>query len=92
MNLRVEMMDSETGKKKKPQYAAGSYVYLAVTEVGQVPGHENDYRKLDFSSNCRHVIEFPVEQQAKQAHIYGRYSNSHGKEGPKGRVKTIIIG
>ena len=31
--IEVEMMDSETGKKKKPQYAAGSYVYLAVTPI-----------------------------------------------------------
>ncbi|MDR2138048.1 MAG: hypothetical protein LBP50_00620 [Tannerella sp.] len=88
----IKVLDSETGKKKKPQYAAGSYVYLAVTEVGGEPKHESEYRKLDFSSNCRHVIEFPLEQLAKQAHLYARYSNVHGREGPESIAETVIIG
>jgi hypothetical protein len=89
--LEVEALNSETGKKKKPQYATGSYIYLAVTEVGVEPRNENEYRKLDFSSTCRHVVEFPIEQLAKQANIYARYANSHGKEGPRGPVETVII-
>lgn len=89
--LEVEALDSETGKKKKSQYATGSYIYVAVTEVGQEPQHEDQYRKLDFSSTCHHVVEFPIEQLAKQANIYARYSNAHGKEGPKGPVETVII-
>jgi hypothetical protein len=89
--MEVEVLDSETGKKKKPRYATGSYIYVAVTEVGQTPQHADDYRKQDFSSNCHHVVTFPYEQLAKQAHIYARYSNAHGKEGPEGPVETIII-
>ncbi|MDR2811389.1 MAG: hypothetical protein LBB84_12710 [Tannerellaceae bacterium] len=88
----VEVLDSKTGKKKKPQYAAGSNIYLAVTEVNEEPKSESEYRKMEFSSNCHHVLEFPIEQTAKQAHIYARYSNSHGKEGPKGIPEAIIIG
>jgi hypothetical protein len=88
----VEVLNSATGKKKKPQYATGSYIYLAVTEPGKTPEHENEYRKLDFSSNCHHVLEFPIEQLAKQANIYARYSNAHGKEGPEGLTETVIIG
>jgi hypothetical protein len=90
--LEVEVLDSETGKKKKPRYATGSYIYVAVTEPGQMPQHENEYRKQDFSSNCHHVVEFPLEQLAKQANIYARYSNPHGKEGPEGPVEAVIIG
>ena len=56
----VETLDSITGKKKKPPHATGSYLYLAVTEVGQEPQHESEYHKLDFSSNCHHTIEFPL--------------------------------
>jgi hypothetical protein len=89
--MEVEVLESETGKKKKPPYATGSYIYLAVTEPGQTPQHESDYRKLDFSSNCHHVVEFPLEQLAKQANIYATYSNAHGKEGPEGPVETAII-
>jgi hypothetical protein len=89
--IEVEVLDSETGKKKKPRYATGSYIYVAVTEVGQTPQHADDYRKQDFSSNCHHVVTFPLDQLAKQANIYARYSNSHGKEGPEGPVETIII-
>ena len=89
--FEVEVLDSETGKKKKPQYAAGSYIYLAVTDMGQAPQREHEYRKLNFSSNCHHVVEFPMEQLAKQAHIYARYSNAHGREGPEGPVETVII-
>ncbi|MDR2116622.1 MAG: hypothetical protein LBP87_09620 [Planctomycetaceae bacterium] len=89
--LEIEVLNSETGKKKKPQYATGSYVYLAITEPGQEPKHESEFRKLDFSSNCHHVIEFPLEQLAKQANIYARYSNAHGKEGPEGITEAVII-
>jgi hypothetical protein len=89
--LEVKVLNSETGKKKKPQYATGSYIYLAVTEVGVKPQHESEYHKLDFSSTCHHVVEFPNEQLAKQANIYARYANSHGKEGPSGPVETTII-
>ena len=88
----TEVLDSTTGKKKKPKYATGSYIYLAVTEPGKMPEHENEYRKLDFSSNCKHVLEFPIEQLAKQANVYARYSNAHGKEGPESLTETIIIG
>ena len=87
----IETFDSVTGKKRKPLHAAGSYLYLAVTEVGHYPQHESEYRKLDFSSNCRHVIEFPLDQLAKQAHIYGRYTNAHGKQGPEGLSEAVII-
>ncbi|MDR2774211.1 MAG: hypothetical protein LBC19_05625 [Tannerella sp.] len=87
----IEVLDSATGKKKKPQYATGSYIYLAVTEVGETPKHESEYRKLDFSSTCHHVVEFPLEQLAKQANIYARYSNSHGKEGPESITEATVI-
>jgi hypothetical protein len=87
----INVLDSATGKKKKPQYATGSYLYLAVTEVGEEPKHESEYRKLDFSSNCHHVVEFPLEQLAKQANIYARYSNAHGKEGPESIAEAVVI-
>jgi hypothetical protein len=90
--FEISVLNSETGKKKKPPFATGSYVYLAVTEVGHTPQHADEYRKLDFSSNCHHVIEFPLEQLARQAHIYARYANAHGKEGPEGLTETVIIG
>jgi hypothetical protein len=88
----LEVFDSTTGKRKKPKYANGSYIYLAVTELGKAPEHESEYRNMGFSSNCHHVLEFPVEQIAKQANIYACYSNSHGKEGPECSTETIIIG
>jgi hypothetical protein len=90
--MEVDVLNSETGKKKKPKFAAGSYIYLAVTEPGQTPQNESEYRKLDFSSHCHHVLEFPLEQLAKQANIYARYSNIHGKEGPEGAAEVAIIG
>jgi hypothetical protein len=65
---------------------------MAITEAGQAPQHADEYRKLDFSSNCHHVLEFPLEQLSKQANLYARYANSHGKEGPKSLIEAIIIG
>jgi hypothetical protein len=87
----VDVLDSATGKKKKPHYATGSNLYLAVTEVGQEPKHASDYHKLDFSSTGRHIIEFPLEQLAKQANLYARYSNAHGKEGPESTTEAVVI-
>jgi hypothetical protein len=88
----IEVFNGVTGKKKKPKYATGSYIYLAVTEAGKTPEHDNEYHKMDFSSNCRHLLEFTIEQLALQANIYARYSNSHGKEGPESSAEVIIIG
>jgi hypothetical protein len=88
----LEVFDSITGKRRKPRYATGSYIYLAVTEPGKTPEHDSEYHNMGFSSNCHHLLEFPIEQQLKQANIYARYSNPHGKEGPKGLTEAIIIG
>jgi hypothetical protein len=85
------VLDASTGKPKNPLYATGSYLYVAVTELGQQPAHADDFHKKDFSSNHRHVLAFPREQFGKQAHIYARYSNAHGKEGPEGPTETIVI-
>jgi hypothetical protein len=74
-----------------PDSVTGSNIYLAVTEVGEELKHESEYRKLDFSSNCHHIIEFPLEQLAKQANIYARYSNAHGKEDPESIAEAIVI-
>jgi hypothetical protein len=41
--------------------------------------------------NAKNQIEFGMEQKAKLAHVYARYSNRHGKEGPEGPTETIII-
>jgi hypothetical protein len=89
--FEARVLNSEIGKKKKPRFAIGTYIYVAVTEVGQVPAHESEFRKMNFSSNCQHILEFPLEQLAKQAHVYARYVNPHGKEGPEGPVEVMII-
>jgi hypothetical protein len=83
--------ESVTGKLRNPDNASGSYLYVAVTDIDKEPEHADDFRKCDFSSKNRHVLEFGMEHKAKQAHIYARYSNRHGKEGPKGPVEIIII-
>lgn len=87
----IDVFDGITGKKKKPPHVSGSYIYLAVTEVGHEPQHESEYRKLAFSSTSRHMVEFPLEQLAKQANFYARYSNTHGKEGPESLTESVII-
>jgi len=82
---------SKTGKSKKPVNATGSYLYVAVTEIGQQPAHADDYHKRDFSSNSKHLLEFTNEQIGKQAHVFARYSNAHGKEGPRGEDAVVVI-
>jgi hypothetical protein len=89
--FEVSVLDQTTGKKKHPQYATGSNLYVAVTEIGVKPTHDDQYQKKGFSSRSLHVIEFPLELVAKQANIYVRYSNRHGQEGPKGPVETLVI-
>jgi hypothetical protein len=92
LQFELRVLDVETGKFKLPKNASGSYVYLAITEPDIMPAHDNDFRKLDFSSTAHHQIDFPREQLGKQANVYVRYSNVHGKEGPKGPIETFIIG
>jgi hypothetical protein len=91
LRLEARVLDADTGKPKNPLYATGSYLYLAVTELDKVPEHADEFHKKDFSSNNKHVLEFPREQLGRQAHIYARYSNAHGKEGPEGPTETVVI-
>jgi hypothetical protein len=89
--VEVKVIDGETGKKKKPRHAAGSVIYMAITAAGEMPGHASEYRKMDFSSTCHHVFEFSLDQLGRQANIYARYVNSHGKEGTVGMVEAVIV-
>jgi hypothetical protein len=88
----IEVLDGTTGKKKRPKYAAGSVLYMALTAPGQPPQHADEYRKLDFSSNCHHVLEFSLDDLAKQANLYARYVNTHGKEGPISVIEAVVVG
>jgi hypothetical protein len=89
--FEVHVLDSVTGKPKNPLYATGSYLYVAVTELDKEPEHEDEFHKRDFSSNNKHVLEFHIEQKGKQANVYARYSNPHGKEGPEGPTEVVVI-
>ena len=79
--LMSNFINRSMTEQKHPIQEAERYLQNARQILSEKAGKDGDF-----------FPEFPVEQQAKQAHIYARYSNSHGKEGPKGRVKTIIIG
>jgi hypothetical protein len=85
------VQESKTGKLRKPKNAAGSYLYVAITEIGQQPVHADDYRNKGFSSNGKHLLSFSNEQIGKQAHVFARYANAHGKEGPRGADTVIVI-
>jgi hypothetical protein len=87
----VIVIDQATSKRKLPEHATGSYLYLAVSEVGTTPEALETYRKMDFSSNARHLLQFPSEELTKQGNVYVRYSNAHGKEGPIGPIESFII-
>jgi hypothetical protein len=85
------VIDEKTSKRKLPAHATGSYIYLSVSEPGILPEDIDAYRKLDFSSNARHKLQFSPSELGKQANVYVRYSNRHGKEGPAGPVETFFI-
>jgi hypothetical protein len=69
----------------------GSYIYLAVSEPGVLPENIDAYRKLAFSSNARHELRFSPSDLGRQANVYVRYANRHGKEGPAGPIETFSI-
>ncbi|MDR1223081.1 MAG: hypothetical protein LBL07_09445 [Tannerella sp.] len=87
----ITVIDEKTSKRKLPEYAAGSYLYLSISEPGILPEAIDAYRKLDFSSGVRHKLRFSSSELARQANIYVRYANRHGKEGPAGPVETFLI-
>jgi hypothetical protein len=89
--FEVVVIDEKTSKRKLPAHATGSYIYLAISESGVLPEGIDAYRKLDFSSNARHELRFSPSEPGKQANVYVRYSNQHGKEGPAGPVETFFI-
>jgi hypothetical protein len=85
------VIDEKTSKRKLPPHATGCYLYLAISEPGVLPEDIDAYRKLDFSSNSRHELHFSSSDLAKQANVYARYANQHGKEGPAGPIETFLI-
>ena len=87
----VIVIDAKTLKRKLPPDATGSYIYLTVSEPGVVPEDLTIYRKLDFSSNARHILDFTPAELGKQANVFARYSNRHGQEGPIGPIETFLI-
>jgi hypothetical protein len=87
----LTVISEKTSKRKLPEYATGSYLYLAISEPGVLPENIDTYRKLDFSSNSRHELHLSPSDLAKQANVYARYSNRRGKEGPAGPVETFLI-
>ncbi|MDR1198957.1 MAG: hypothetical protein LBK94_08130 [Prevotellaceae bacterium] len=89
--FEATVIDEKTSKRKLPEHATGSYIYLAISELGVLPEDIDAYRKLDFSSNARHELHFSPSDLGKQANVYVRYSNQHGKEGPVGPVETFFI-
>jgi hypothetical protein len=87
----VTVINNETSKRKLPEHATGSYLYLAISDIGVLPENIDEYRKLDFSSNSRHELTFSPSELGRQANIYVRYANQHGKEGPVGPTETFLI-
>jgi hypothetical protein len=85
------VINEKTSKRKLPEHAAGTFIYLLVSEPGVLPENIDAYRKLDLSSNGRYELRFSPSELAKQANIYVRYSNRHGKEGPAGPIETFLI-
>ncbi|MDR1129429.1 MAG: hypothetical protein LBK96_00415 [Prevotellaceae bacterium] len=89
--FEATVIDEKTSKRKLPEHASGSYIYLAISEPGVIPEDIDAYRKLDFSSNAHHELHFSAAELGKQANVYARYSNQHGKEGPAGPIETFFI-
>ncbi|MDR3329388.1 MAG: hypothetical protein LBS63_04700 [Prevotellaceae bacterium] len=89
--FEAHVLDSATGKLKSPLHAAGSFLYVAVTDIDKEPEQEDEFHKRDFGSDNKHVLEFHMSQKGKQAHVYARYSNAHGKEGPEGATESVVI-
>jgi hypothetical protein len=88
----LTVTDQQTTKRKLPEHATGSYLYLSITEPGVLPEDISTYRKLDFSSNAHHKLIFsPSSDYGKQANVYARYANQHGQEGPAGPITTFLI-
>jgi hypothetical protein len=86
------VIDRQTAKRKLPEHATGSYLYLSITEPGVLPEDISTFRKLDFSSNAHHKLTFtPSSDYGKQANVYARYTNQHGQEGPAGPITTFLI-
>jgi hypothetical protein len=91
LQYELRVLDEATGKAKHPQYATGSYLYLAVTAIDRTPESADDFRKLEYSTSGKHPLTFTREQTGKQAHVFVRYSNAHGKQGPQGQTDNFII-
>ncbi|MDR1330631.1 MAG: hypothetical protein LBK07_00830 [Tannerella sp.] len=91
LEYEITVTDSKTTKRKLPEYATGSYIYLAVSDPGTEPEFPNAYRKQDFSSTARHRMIFTAADRMRQANVYARYANHHGQEGPAGSIETFII-
>jgi hypothetical protein len=88
--FEIQVREEKTGKLKNPAHASGSNLYLAVGAIGESPAF-SDYHRVSFESDNTHELFLRHEDVGKQANIFARYSNPHGKEGPEGPVNTFVI-
>jgi hypothetical protein len=87
----MTVVEVKTAKRKLPEHAKGSYIYLSVSEPGVLPEDIDTYQRLEFSSGSRHKMRLSPSDLGKQANVYVRYANQHGQEGPAGQIETFII-
>ena len=88
--FEIQVREEKTGKLKNPAHATGSNLYLAVGALGESPAFA-DYHRVSFESDNTHDLFLRHEDIGKQANVFARYSNPHGKEGPEGPVNTFVI-
>jgi hypothetical protein len=88
--FEIQVREEKTGKLKNPEHASGSNLYLAIGAIGEAPAF-SDYHRVSYESDNTHDLFLRHEDIGKQANVFARYSNSHGKEGPEGPVNTFVI-
>ncbi|MDR3296806.1 MAG: hypothetical protein LBS94_01045 [Prevotellaceae bacterium] len=87
---KVVVRDLQNGKRKNPESAHGSNLYTAITPIGQTPAYA-DFRRTSYAPSNVHAVQFSHGDIGKQAHIFACYANTHGEEGPKGSVATVVV-
>jgi hypothetical protein len=87
----IRVVNEITGRRRLPEDAAGSYLYLLVSEPGVRPEAFGEYRKMTFSSTSIHILNFPTSQMHLQANVFACYANRHREEGPRGESEAFFI-
>ncbi|MDR3115432.1 MAG: hypothetical protein LBU25_07925 [Treponema sp.] len=87
--LILHIHDSVSGKRAKPEHAAGAVLFWNVRETPLT--NPEDLKTSLLVTRTPHIMSFSPSERGKILYIFGRWQTRTGDKGPPGEVISAVI-